>query len=50
MARNHFAQYMLSPKFNEDQKARQKHKDVCQRCKDGIIKFTLKKILGRIKK
>ena len=47
MTRDYFAKYMTSPKFQEDEKLRAEHKSVCQRCRDGIVKFYFKKLINR---
>jgi hypothetical protein len=50
MTRDYFAKYMLSPQFQQDENNKEEHKKVCQKCRDGIIKFYFKQIIGRNKK
>jgi hemerythrin len=44
MTRNHFSKYMASPQFQFEQRENKEHKKICERCKEGFIKFYFKKI------
>jgi hypothetical protein len=44
MTRDYFAKYMKSPQFQHDMDSKESHKKICEKCRNGIIKFYLKKI------